>query len=424
MRHARPRNLGILLPVLGVVAAAPQAAAQPAPDPQAILRSLIEYCDGLETCLVEYRVASDVPEVVGLADAEIHVRLAYQAPRTFRAEFTSEHAHSVVGVKDDVFYGCSSAGNRYVNISLADEEDWWFAVENDVEDVALGDPLLLLALLASAERRAEMLGLPGGMETAVREDRVGESPCHVVRVGSEASDVFELWVEADESPVLRSIRITANAEDYGAEDEDDGRIVLLEILCKPWEESADLPELAAEFVPPANAVEVPGFSVSAGDVAALLGQPAPDFSLPTTDGPAVSLAELADGKVVVLEFISTGCGFCAEAAPQVAAVAKAFEGKPVAFQTIDLGDAKEDVLRFAEACGLETGAALDSDRAVGELYVVSTTPTLVLIGLDGAVQVYHQGAPDDLEAALSDQITRLLAGEELWRESGLLVGGG
>ena len=44
---------------------------------------------------------------------------------------------------------------------------------------------------------------------------------------------------------------------------------------------------------------------------AQLGQPAPDFTLPTVDGKSVKLSDLR-GKPVVLEFFNPGCPYVAK----------------------------------------------------------------------------------------------------------------
>ena len=63
---------------------------------------------------------------------------------------------------------------------------------------------------------------------------------------------------------------------------------------------------------------------------ALLGTPAPTWSLRDLDGQTHSLDQQR-GKVVVLDFWFRGCPACVDAFPEVTKVAKHFNGRPVAF---------------------------------------------------------------------------------------------
>src|SRR5262249_55064894 len=69
------------------------------------------------------------------------------------------------------------------------------------------------------------------------------------------------------------------------------------------------PEFAREGADPAKAVNPGAESV-------LIGKPAPDFQLGMLDGKRFKLSE-QKGKVVVLDFWASWCGFCMQSMPSV-----------------------------------------------------------------------------------------------------------
>ena len=146
---------------------------------------------------------------------------------------------------------------------------------------------------------------------------------------------------------------------------------------------------------------------------ALLGKPAPDFTLALMDGGELTLSEKADDAVYILDFWATWCGPCRQAMPILEKVANDFADKNVKLFAVNLEESAEEITPFLENNGLDISVALDKDGAVSELYQVTGIPQTVIVGKDGTVQVVHIGVSPSLENELRDELTKLVEGEKL-----------
>jgi thiol-disulfide isomerase/thioredoxin len=114
---------------------------------------------------------------------------------------------------------------------------------------------------------------------------------------------------------------------------------------------------------------------------------APDFALADLDGARVSLADLR-GKTVVLNFWATWCGPCRMEVPGLTAFAHAHPDIPVLGIAVDGTPAK--LRAAAKELGIDYPVLL-ADAATRKAYGVSTLPTTVVVGPDGAVRAAHAG---------------------------------
>ena len=164
---------------------------------------------------------------------------------------------------------------------------------------------------------------------------------------------------------------------------------------------------------------------------ALVGKPAPDFTLTVLDGPGktktVTKADLA-GKVVLLDFWATWCGPCMLELPEVAKLvdgyAKAKKDVVVVAvsQDADPEDLKE-VRKLVEAKLAEEGIdllkgdvgkiALDPTHAVGDAFGVQGIPMVAILDAKGVVQSVHVGFRPEVGELLSSDIDTLLEGKSL-----------
>ncbi len=145
-----------------------------------------------------------------------------------------------------------------------------------------------------------------------------------------------------------------------------------------------------------------GFAAQAAVAHAVVGQPAPAFTLTDTHGRVRSLAELK-GKFVVLEWFNNDCPFVRKhygtgAMQRLQAtyteqgvvwltIASSATGKQ-GHLTPEQGSA---VIRERQAH--QTALLLDPQGVVGQLYEAKTTPSMVVIDPKGVV--VYTGAIDD-----------------------------
>ena len=122
-------------------------------------------------------------------------------------------------------------------------------------------------------------------------------------------------------------------------------------------------------------------------------QPAPDFSLPDTDGGQVDLGSYS-GRPVLLVFWTSSCSICQRELPMLNHLAPDFRNKGIAVVTIHLGG--EDAARdYMSSNSISFTTLFDSDGKVARAYHVGGVPKLVLVGEDGKVRRSTSGWTDE-----------------------------
>ncbi|HOA06072.1 MAG TPA: TlpA disulfide reductase family protein [Candidatus Fermentibacter daniensis] len=136
-----------------------------------------------------------------------------------------------------------------------------------------------------------------------------------------------------------------------------------------------------------------------------VGCPAPDWTLATPDGTAVTLSEL-EGNVVVLDFWATWCGPCAMAMPGMQALSEEFQDEPVRIIGVNVWE-DGDPAAFMSDNGYTYQLVLGGDQ-VAEEYLVTGIPTFYVIGKDGRIAYSSRGYDPEGEAALRNEILEAL----------------
>jgi thiol-disulfide isomerase/thioredoxin len=121
----------------------------------------------------------------------------------------------------------------------------------------------------------------------------------------------------------------------------------------------------------------------------LEGEKCPDFTAPMLDDSVERewYSLLDDSKVNVLIFWSVECGHCRKSLPEINAWLKSNpEGvNVVSCATVPSETVKTKTREFCKLNDFRFPTLVDSDAEIGELYRVTTTPTIVIIGPDGVV---------------------------------------
>ncbi len=131
------------------------------------------------------------------------------------------------------------------------------------------------------------------------------------------------------------------------------------------------------------------------------GKAAPEFALPASDGSIVTLSSLR-GKEVLLDFWSISCGPCRREMPMIEEVSHEFEDRGVVLLGISCDPAQKSKA-WLEKNSRTLHTLTDSDFVASDAYKIQGVPALVLIGRDGKVKQYWEGAvsKSTLEAALN-----------------------
>jgi cytochrome c biogenesis protein CcmG/thiol:disulfide interchange protein DsbE len=128
---------------------------------------------------------------------------------------------------------------------------------------------------------------------------------------------------------------------------------------------------------------------------ALVGQPAPEFTLPPLDEDAQSFtrAELAQGRPTVINFFASWCTPCRIEHPTLQAMAARGD---IVLYAINYKDKPEDARAFLDELGNPFAKInLDRDGRVGLDFGVTAMPETFVVDGNGIITVHYPGAISD-----------------------------
>jgi thiol-disulfide isomerase/thioredoxin len=139
----------------------------------------------------------------------------------------------------------------------------------------------------------------------------------------------------------------------------------------------------------------------------LIGKAAPDFQLDLLDGKHFKLSE-HKGKVIVLDFWASWCGFCMQSMPDVHKLMGEFKGRDVEYVTVNAQEDQATVKSALERLKIEPTTVLDIDGAAGEKFQATSLPQIVVIDTEMKVSDLIIGANPDLVDQLRAAIQKAL----------------
>lgn len=141
-------------------------------------------------------------------------------------------------------------------------------------------------------------------------------------------------------------------------------------------------------------------------------EPAPRFNATATDGEKFSNVSIK-GKVVLLEFWTTWCSFCAVEAPFVDKINHEFGGKGLLVLAVNVGESKKTVKKYLEQHPRTVKVVLTDDTNLAAMYAATAYPIYVAIDREGNIAATQRGAAG--EEALRDLLAT--AGLEIKTDS-------
>jgi thiol-disulfide isomerase/thioredoxin len=139
-------------------------------------------------------------------------------------------------------------------------------------------------------------------------------------------------------------------------------------------------------------------------------KPAPEFTLADFNGKKVSLSDYK-GKIVVLDFWATWCGWCKKSFPQMKQAVEKYADKDVIFLFVDTmekeDNAKEKAKEFITQNNYPFYVIIDTDSKVSKSYGVQGIPAKVFIDKEGNQRYFSKGYSDHIVEEI-DEIIELL----------------
>lgn len=140
-----------------------------------------------------------------------------------------------------------------------------------------------------------------------------------------------------------------------------------------------------------------------------VGQPAPQFTLPSlkSDTPT-SLKQFA-GKVVYLDFWASWCAPCKKSFPALNTLHQKLKSQGFEVVAVNLDEDKVAADKFLQDVPVDFTVLRDAKGELSDQYVVETMPTSFIIDKNGVVQKIHHGFNSDDIKEIEAKITELLA---------------
>ena len=120
-------------------------------------------------------------------------------------------------------------------------------------------------------------------------------------------------------------------------------------------------------------------------------EPAPRFNATTTTGEKFT-NDSVKGKVVLLEFWTTWCGFCADEAAFVDKIGKELAPKGLVLLAIDVGESKKTVRKYLEQYPRDCKIVFMEDTNLAAMYQATAYPIYVVVDREGFIVGTQRGA--------------------------------
>jgi thiol-disulfide isomerase/thioredoxin len=134
-------------------------------------------------------------------------------------------------------------------------------------------------------------------------------------------------------------------------------------------------------------------------------EPAPHFNARTMDGEKFNNDSIK-GKVVLLEFWTTWCGYCLDEAPYVDRINRDYGDKGVLVLAVNVAESKKTVKKYLEIHPRSSRIVLTDDTNLAAMYEATVYPIYVVIGRDGNIAGTQRGAAGE------ESLRELLAGAD------------
>jgi len=138
-----------------------------------------------------------------------------------------------------------------------------------------------------------------------------------------------------------------------------------------------------------------------------VADPAPDFTLLSSTGENVRLAEQR-GQVVMLNFWASWCGPCRKEMPLLDAMSKRYSAAGFILYGVNVEEDNTDAKKLIKELGVSFPILYDTESKASSLYNVDAMPTTVVIDKKGEIRYINRGYKAGDENKYRDQIRELI----------------
>ncbi len=146
---------------------------------------------------------------------------------------------------------------------------------------------------------------------------------------------------------------------------------------------------------------------SSSAAAALVGQPAPDFTLRSLAGENLRLSEHL-GEVVIINFWASWCGPCRQEMPLLDQLHSKYRLAGLTLLSINLDEDAERAAEMAQALKVSYPVLLDARKQVSRAYQVGAMPLTILVDREGVVRYVAESYKPGYEKRYAEQLRELL----------------
>lgn len=140
-----------------------------------------------------------------------------------------------------------------------------------------------------------------------------------------------------------------------------------------------------------------------------IGQPAPQFTLPTLQQDQPTELRQYVGKVVYLDFWASWCAPCRISFPLLDKLHEKLNAQGFEVVAVNLDEDKANAEKFLKTFPVGFTVLRDAKGEWADQFVVESMPTSFIIDKQGVVQNIHHGFASDDIKELEEKITKLLA---------------
>lgn len=396
--------IGILAGAADTTTPSTSASAKVTPEAQTLIDQISAAYGGLHSLQVAGTFSADLDIAGQKRTEQTPFTASFQSPNRFRHE-----------LKDDISTG--STGQKVYG--YAKQPNVYFTTDAPAERPAMADLHDVVHQVLREQNPSLLMAITKDPQAAITEDATDISTAAPTTVDGKSYDTLVLAMGSDKSVtrllvdpqthLIRRAQTDRQAElrSRGAPDVKKAVITVDYTTNTP---NAPVTDAQFAWAAPAGARESsPQQADNGGDGAAmaLVGKPAPDFTLKQLGGGDVKLKDLK-GSVVILDFWATWCGPCVQGLPHVDAIYKDNKDKGVKAFAVNMQEDAADVQKFVEAKNLSLPILLETKGDVAEKYKVEGIPQTVVIGKDGTIQKVFVGTGPDTEEQLRKAVDAAL----------------